>query len=205
MYVYHLITGELLATRPAQVVGGKEITVSTSATPVAPPSDIPDGHAARWTGETWETVEDHRRKTDANGSRQGGTPYWLPGDTHTSPARYMEELGPLPEGALLERPAAPPPTPDELEAQFSRMVAARLNAFAGARQYDDISAARLASLSTEFQADGAVAQTAYDATWTAAIALVPKIRNKELTPEQAVEQLPPLEWPAETSGDAMPN
>ncbi|MDR1490517.1 MAG: hypothetical protein LBS65_08585 [Desulfovibrio sp.] len=34
----------------------------------------------------------------------------VPGDTHTSPARYMEELGPLPDGALLERPAAPPPT-----------------------------------------------------------------------------------------------
>ena len=195
MYVFDLITGELLYSRPAQVVGGKEITESSSATATAPPADIPAGHIPRWTGSAWEVVEDHRQKPDKHGTKQGGTPFWLPGDTHTSPARYVEELGPLPEGAMLEQPAPPPPTPDELEARFSVLVTARLNAFAAEKQYDDITSARLAALSDDFSADGEVAKAAYDATWTAAIALVPGVRNGELTPDEAVEQLPALVWP----------
>jgi hypothetical protein len=107
----------------------------------------------------------------------------------------MEQLGPLPEGSLLEAPAAPPPTPDELESQFSTAVTARLNAFARDRQYDDISSARLAALSAEYASDGAVAQTAYDQTWTAAIALMPQVRSGALTVEQAVEWLPVISWP----------
>ena len=49
------------------------------------------------------------------GTRQGGTPYWLPGegDDWQSPPRYMKELGPLPAGAVTERPA---PTLDEARA-----------------------------------------------------------------------------------------
>ena len=43
-----------------------------------------------------------------------GTPYWLPGDSWNTPARYMTELGPLPEGALLEAPAK---TDEELAAE----------------------------------------------------------------------------------------
>jgi hypothetical protein len=86
-------------------------------------------------------------------------------------------------------------TPEELEAAFSALVTARLNAFAALKQYDDITSARLAALSSEFTADGQAAQAAYDATWTAAIALMPQVRNGELTPEQAVEQLPALAWP----------
>jgi hypothetical protein len=124
MYVYDLITGEMLYSRPAQVVGGKEITESASATPVAPPADIPAGHTVRWTGAAWETVEDHRQKTDEHGTRQGGTPFWLPGDTHASPARYVEELGPLPEGAMLEVPAM---TPEEVAAQRKREIMGRLS------------------------------------------------------------------------------
>jgi hypothetical protein len=72
-----------------------------------------------------------------------------------------------------------------------------LNAFARERQYDDISSARLAALSAEYASDGAVAQSAYDQTWTAAIALMPQVRSGALTVEQAVEQLPALTWPEE--------
>jgi hypothetical protein len=107
----------------------------------------------------------------------------------------MDALGPLPEGALLAAPDAPPPTPDELEARYAGLVTARLNAYAAQRQYDDIGAARLALLSPEYNADGVAAQAAYDATWTAAIALMAQVRSGALTPEQAVEQLPELAWP----------
>ena len=109
MHTFDLRTGALTGSRPAQVVGGKELTICAGATPVAPPADIPTGHAARWTGSAWEVVEDHRQHMDSKGTKTGGTPFWLPaeGDDWQSPPRYTEELGPLPEGAVTERPAKP--------------------------------------------------------------------------------------------------
>ena len=105
MYTFDLRTGTLTGSRPAQVVGGKELTICAGATPVAPPTDIPTGHAARWTGSAWEVVEDHRQHMDEKGTKHGGTPYWQPaeGDDWQSPPRYTEELGPLPEGAVTAR------------------------------------------------------------------------------------------------------
>lgn len=46
---------------------------------------------------------------DSKGTKIGGTPYWQPaeGDDYTSPSRYMDSLGPLPDGAVTERPAKP--------------------------------------------------------------------------------------------------
>ncbi|WP_303950504.1 phage tail protein [Desulfovibrio piger] len=51
-------------------------------------------------------MQDHRRHLDSTGTPQGGTPYWLPGegDDWQSPPRYLNELGPLPEGAVTTRP-----------------------------------------------------------------------------------------------------
>jgi hypothetical protein len=197
MHQYNIQTGEYLYSRLAQVVNGKEITVSSSATTVALPADIPAGRKARWTGAAWEIVEDHRQHMDETGTKVGGTPYWLPGDTHTSPARYTDKLGPLPEGALLEKPAAPPPTPKELEEKFDQATGERLDAFAALKEYTKGIAAAIAVTggSADFQADHAVLQNAYDATWTKYIELVPKVRSGELTVEQAVAQLPALVWP----------
>ena len=109
MYTFDLRTGALTGSRPAQVLGGKELTICAGATPVAPPTNIPTGHAARWTGSAWEVVEDHRQHMDEKGTKRGGTPYWQPaeGDDWQSPPRYTEELGPLPDGAVTERPAKP--------------------------------------------------------------------------------------------------
>ena len=109
LHTFDLRTGALTGSRPAQVVGGKELTICAGATPVAPPTDIPTGHAARWTGSAWEVVEDHRQHMDSKGTKIGGTPYWQPaeGDDWQSPPRYTEELGPLPEGAVTERPKKP--------------------------------------------------------------------------------------------------
>ena len=61
---------------------------------------------ARWNGKEWEKIEDHRRHLNSQGNYDGGTPYWLPeeGDNYKSEPRYMSELGPLPEGAVTERP-----------------------------------------------------------------------------------------------------
>ncbi len=66
----------------------------------------------RWTGDSWELVEDHRERTaaqfdTAQAPEQPATDYWLPGDTWETPARHMKKPGPLPEGALLTRPEKP--------------------------------------------------------------------------------------------------
>ena len=54
-------------------------------------------------------MEDHRQYLDSTGTKQGGTPYWLPseGDDWQSPPRYTEDLGPLPSGATRQRPEKP--------------------------------------------------------------------------------------------------
>ena len=108
MYMYDLTTGEHTGNRDAtQRPNGEYILEATGATPTPPPADIPAGHTARWTGEGWVLIEDHRQKTDERGRKEGGTQYWLPGDTWRSEPRYTEDLGPLPAGALLERPERP--------------------------------------------------------------------------------------------------
>ena len=68
--------------------------------------DAKEGYAVCWNGETWEYIEDHRQKRDMGGVPIDGTgtAYWMPDDTCQTPARYMKELGPLPEGAVTVRP-----------------------------------------------------------------------------------------------------
>ena len=108
LHMYDLKTGEYTGSRDAtQRPNGEYILEATGATPVALPADIPAGHVACWTGEAWETVEDHRQHMDERGRKEGGTQYWLPGDTWRSEPRYTEELGPLPDGALLTKPERP--------------------------------------------------------------------------------------------------
>ena len=60
-----------------------------------------------WNGSAWEAVEDHRQHVNKQGVKEGGTEYWLPEDNWLSPARYMEDLGPLPDGAVTTRPEQP--------------------------------------------------------------------------------------------------
>ena len=47
-------------------------------------------------------VEDHRQRAEPHFSAedvQPGTDYWLPDDTHDTPARHMPHPGPLPADA----------------------------------------------------------------------------------------------------------
>lgn len=68
--------------------------VPAHATLTAPPSET--GKVAVWNGEAWELKEDNR-----------GVKYWLPGDTWQTDPREMKDLGPLPDGAMLDRPKKP--------------------------------------------------------------------------------------------------
>ena len=76
LHMYDLKTGEYTGSRDAtRRPNGEYMLEATGATPVALPADIPAGHIARWTGDTWR-----------------------------SEPRYTEELGPLPTEALLAKP-----------------------------------------------------------------------------------------------------
>ena len=111
MYKYDPATNELIGSKPAQTrPNGQPITDVLHATMVEPPV-LADKQQAVWNGESWDVVEDHRKKPGVEGS---GTPYWLPGDAWNTPARYMTELGPLPKDAL---PEAPAKTDEELAAE----------------------------------------------------------------------------------------
>lgn len=157
MYMYDLKTGEYTGSRDAtQRPNGEPILEATGATPVAPPVTIPEGHIARWTGDAWETVEDHRQHMDERGRKEGGTPYWLPGDTWRSEPRYTEELGPLPDGALLMKPERPL---DEYKADKRREIAAGYTAALTATltmPAESPSSAEVATGAALFVADDAV-------------------------------------------------
>lgn len=81
--------------------------------------------------------------------------------------------------------------------RFTAAVNARLDQFAREKGYDDMSKARLAALGSEFAADGAVANAAYDATWAAALPLFGTLGNRPLADEVdiALDELPELIWP----------
>lgn len=123
IYKYDSKTKELTGSKPAQRrPNGQPITDVLNATTVEPPI-LEDKQQAVWNGTSWDVLEDHRQKPGVEGS---GTPYWLPGDAWNTPARYMTELGPLPEEALLEAPAK---TDEEVAAEeLAQAKAERANA-----------------------------------------------------------------------------
>lgn len=88
---------------------GKDVYLLPADSTFTEPFTAKDGFAVCWNGEAWEYIEDHRQKRDHGGVivENSGTSYWMPGDTWESPARYMTELGSLPEEALLVRPEKP--------------------------------------------------------------------------------------------------
>lgn len=69
--------------------------IPANATLIEPPASI-EKHVRVFKNGVWTQVEDNR-----------GTEYWLPGDTWQTEPRKMEDLGPLPDGSLLERPEKP--------------------------------------------------------------------------------------------------
>ena len=106
-YFYDSKTHEFTKSAPAQLHPRTgEPLPALLAVHVAPP-ETGEKEKAVWNGEAWEIIEDHRQHTNEQGVKEGGTGYWLPGDTPHSAARYREDLGPLPEGARL---TPPPPS-----------------------------------------------------------------------------------------------
>lgn len=121
-YLYDKKTKEYLSEydcQPSPLEPGKYL-IPGNATTTAPPEGK-DGYVLVWNGSAWTQVEDHRQKRDTGGViiESSGTPYWLEGDTWDTPARYMTEIGPLPDGALR---VAPEKTPEELADEAMRIA-----------------------------------------------------------------------------------
>lgn len=95
---------------------GRDVWLLPADSTFTAPLEPKPSYAVCWNGTAWEYKEDHRQKRDGGGVivEDSGTPYWMPGDTWESSARYMIELGPLPKGAMLEKPEKPQ---DVLEAE----------------------------------------------------------------------------------------
>ena len=90
-------------------IQNKEIYLLPANSTFTKPLDPKEGYAVVWENNEWIYKEDHRQKRDKGGViiETSGTPYWLEGDNYLSPARYMKELGKLPEGAILVKPEKP--------------------------------------------------------------------------------------------------
>jgi len=112
-YGFDADTREYLRSEPCQLdaletqAQNKAVWLLPAHATLTPPPEAQDGKARVWDGTAWQQVEDHR-----------GTAYWLPskGDDWQSPAREMAALGPLPKGAVTERPIPPVPTLEEAKA-----------------------------------------------------------------------------------------
>ena len=113
---YLYVEGALLDPLESKAQG-KPVYLLPADSTFVEPLPTKKGYAVCWNGAAWKYIEDHRRRYDASGDsfvKDSGTPYWMPGDTWQTPARYMTELGKLPEGAMLEKPEKPQ---DVLEAE----------------------------------------------------------------------------------------
>lgn len=132
LHRYDLENGEYKGTQEAQKRPNGEFVTDVVGAVVQEPPAVGEKQAARWTGEAWEVVEDHRQKRDKGGViiDTTGTPYWLPGDTWRTPARYLTELGPLPENALLKKPEK---TPEDIAAEEVSAAQMQANSIINAR------------------------------------------------------------------------
>ena len=109
-------------------VQGKNVWLLPTDSTFAAPPERKGGYAAVWNGQAWEYIEDHRQKRDKGGVliEDSGTAYWMPGDTWQSPARYMTDLGPLPQNAILKKPAKPAEVVEREQLQAAKSTRAAL-------------------------------------------------------------------------------
>jgi hypothetical protein len=106
-----------------------------------------------------------------------------------------------PDGSFAPRA----PSPEESEAEFTRQIQQRLDAFAQTRGYDNILSActYASSLIPGFAAEGRYCAGARDATWAAAWAILNAVEagNRPMPGSIAdIEaDLPALQWPEATA------
>ena len=107
---------------------------------------------------------------------------------------------PLTEAEIAEIQSRPPPSPQEIIAQYTTAVQRRLDTFFQSRGYDGIlSAATYATSSVlKFQAEGQYAVEARDATWAKCYEILAAVEGGTSpmpTEAELLSELPALVWP----------
>lgn len=100
VYKYDEKTKEYLGTTETMIdpleskkQGRTIYLLPANSTFTKPKEEAPEGYANVWNGIVWKLIEDNR-----------GKEYWLPEDVYNTPARVMEDLGPLPADAIFTAP-----------------------------------------------------------------------------------------------------
>lgn len=127
-YCYDTETFELLRTEKcgidpleSELVGKPVWLVPAYSTLTSPTEEAAPGYTNVWDGAAWTVKEDHR-----------GKEYWLPGDSWQTEPTTMQDFGPLPKGAVLERPAK---TSAEITVEHATRVRSERNARIAATDY----------------------------------------------------------------------
>jgi hypothetical protein len=110
------------------------------------------------------------------------------------------QLGATWDGTAFVNPPPPPKTPEEIIAEFTAKVQARLDAFAKTRGYDGILSACTYATSTnpKFAAEGQYCVQARDATWATCYQILNAVQSNQRpvpTWNELEAELPVLQWP----------
>jgi len=110
------------------------------------------------------------------------------------------QVGATWDGKTFVNPPPPPKTPEQIVAEYTAKVQARLDAFARTRGYDGILSAcsYAASTNQKFSAEGRYCVQARDATWAKCYEVLQAVQSGQRpvpTWAQFEAELPPLAWP----------
>ena len=111
-----------------------------------------------------------------------------------------KKIIPLTEAEIAEIQSRPPPSPQEVIAQYTTAVQRRLDTFFQTRGYDGILSAATYATSTvlKFQAEGQYAVEARDATWAKCYEILAAVEGGTSpmpTEAELLAELPALGWP----------
>lgn len=102
--------------------------IPANATEVAPP-EYTQGQIPRWNGRIWIMDENNK-----------GKEYWLPGDDWQTEPKTMQKYGPLPQGAIFDRPERPA---DDIRREKIEMEISQLKSYLSETDYMAIKCAEL--------------------------------------------------------------
>lgn len=192
IYSYDRETGLLVEAREARALPGREDwqdsdlakwQIPAHATTVAPPA-AGARQCARWVGDGWEIVPDHRGET-----------WWVARGV----PRLIERIG---DPAAFDPPllAAEPPPPPLTEADYGAAVQSHIEQTAKARGYVDAVTCASYSASTvpQWRSDSAAFIAWRDDVWTYVFAQLAAVRSGgRPVPSLAdfIAELPGMNWP----------
>jgi len=168
--------------------------VPNDAVLVEPPP-APAGSVARWTGEGWQIVEDHRRAT-----------LYLP-DGQTYPigsdadGQTYDGLGAIPAWLADAPPPPAPPTPEQIQQRMTGLMQAHLDDTAKTRGYDGILSlcSYYGSANPQFAAEAKAGMAFRDSVWAYGYQVLAEVQAGARgipSDDDLLAELPAIEWPA---------